>query len=149
MAFLYKDGLNPVARIINEGNQILSRQTFYYGEKPHVPAFMSNNGDIYRIISDHLDCLKIAKCPNGVYLDDGTIAGSTLTMDQALTNLLRLGLTEADAHRRWPTFPADYLGLADRGRIAVDAFADLVVLNEDNVIEQVYVEGQAIDLSHG
>lgn len=95
-----------------------------------------------------LGSITVSKCPNGVFLDDGTIASSTLTMDQAYRNLLSLGLSEADAVCRLSTYPADYLGLKDRGRIVLDAFADLVVLNQENTIESVFVEGEAIELSH-
>ena len=38
----------------------------------------------------------VTKCLGGVRLPDGTLAGSTLTMDQALRNLVKIGLP----HRR-------------------------------------------------
>ena len=63
------------------------------------------------------------------------------TMDQALRNLVRVGLDLADASQRVSTFPADYLGLGDRGRIAPDARADLVVLDAELRLQQVVVVG--------
>ena len=81
-----------------------------------------------------------------VSLPDGTIAGSALTMDRALHNLVGLGLDLADAAKRLATYPADFLGLTDRGRIAVGAWADLVVLDRQNRLEQVFVEGDAVPL---
>jgi N-acetylglucosamine-6-phosphate deacetylase len=42
----------------------------------------------------------VHKCLGGVRLADGTLAGSTLTMDQALRNLVGLGLPLAEASRR-------------------------------------------------
>ena len=36
----------------------------------------------------------------GVRLADGTLAGSTLTMDQALKNLVKIGLELDDASKR-------------------------------------------------
>jgi N-acetylglucosamine-6-phosphate deacetylase len=95
-----------------------------------------------------LGCQQVFKCPNGVFLEDGTIAGSILTMDQALQNLLEIGLTLEDAVCRLSLYPADYLGLTDRGRLDVGAFADLIVLDESGRLEQVYVEGIAIEASH-
>jgi len=88
---------------------------------------------------------KVSKCANGVFLKDGTIAGSTLTMDQAFRNLLHIGLSADDAVRRLSTFPADYLGLKDRGRIQIGCLADLVVMNSAHSIETVFVEGDPID----
>ena len=78
---------------------------------------------------------------------DGTLAGSTLTMDQALRNLVGLGLSVEDASRRVSTYAADFLGLNDRGRLLVGARADLVVLDADLQLTQVIVQGDAIDLA--
>ncbi len=55
----------------------------------------------------------VTKCLGGVRLPDGTLAGSTLTMDQALRNLVKIGLPLAEASQRLSQFPADYLGLAE------------------------------------
>jgi len=90
---------------------------------------------------------RVTKCQGGVRLDDGTLAGSTLTMDQALRNLVGLGLPLAEASRRTATFAADHLGLADRGRLVPGAWADLVLL--DGALEPVgvVIEGEAIDLT--
>jgi N-acetylglucosamine-6-phosphate deacetylase len=91
----------------------------------------------------------VTKCLGGVRLGDGTLAGSTLTMDQALRNLvdgLDLGLAEASM--RLSTHAADYLGLADRGRLAPGAWADAVVLDRDLHLKDVFVEGVSIDLAH-
>jgi N-acetylglucosamine-6-phosphate deacetylase len=91
----------------------------------------------------------VTKCLGGVRLGDGTLAGSTLTMDQALRNLvdgLDLGLAEASM--RLSTHAADYLGLADRGRLAPGAWADAVVLDRDLQLKDVFVEGVSIDLAH-
>jgi N-acetylglucosamine-6-phosphate deacetylase len=90
---------------------------------------------------------RVTKCLGGVRLADGTLAGSTLTMDQALRNLVSLGLSVEDASRRVSTHAADFLGLADRGRLLVGARADLVVLDADLQLTQVIVEGEAIDLT--
>jgi N-acetylglucosamine-6-phosphate deacetylase len=59
----------------------------------------------------------VRKCEGGVRLADGTLAGSTLTMDQALRNLVRWACRWPSASERTSTHAARYLGLADRGRI--------------------------------
>lgn len=87
----------------------------------------------------------VFKCQGGVRLADGTLAGSTLTMDQALRNLVQtLGLTVEDAARRVSTHAANHLGVMDRGRLAVGAWADVVVLDRDLQLQAVVVEGQAV-----
>ncbi|MBB5191495.1 N-acetylglucosamine-6-phosphate deacetylase [Silvimonas terrae] len=86
----------------------------------------------------------ITKCMGGVRLADGTLAGSALTMDQALRNLVSIGLSLEDASHRLSRNPADYLGLADRGRIGVGAWADWVVLDRQLNVQQVVVEGDVV-----
>ena len=86
----------------------------------------------------------VTKCLGGVRLPDGTLAGSTLTMDQAFRNLVNeLKLDLADASRRVSTHAADFLGLPDRGRLAVGAWADIVVMDRDLKLTDVFVEGVA------
>jgi N-acetylglucosamine-6-phosphate deacetylase len=88
----------------------------------------------------------VTKCLGGVRLADGTLAGSTLTMDQALRNLVGLGLTLAEASRRTATLAAEHLGLADRGRLVPGAWADIVRLDRELQLTGVVVEGEAIEL---
>ncbi len=89
---------------------------------------------------------KVIKCLGGVRLADGTLAGSTLTMDQALRNLVdSIGLTLVDASKRVSTYAADYIGAHDRGRLVAGAFADVVVLDQDLQLIDVYTEGVAVE----
>ncbi|QDQ26329.1 N-acetylglucosamine-6-phosphate deacetylase [Chitinimonas arctica] len=88
----------------------------------------------------------VTKCMGGVRLPDGTLAGSTLTLDVALRNLVGLGLELDDASRRLSTYQAEMLGLDDRGRLAVGCHADLVVFNRDLQLKAVFVEGEPIKL---
>lgn len=91
---------------------------------------------------------QVIKCMGGVRLADGTLAGSTLTMDQALRNLVGLGLTVAEASNRVSTFAADYLDLQERGRLVAGAWADLVLLDPESLaLQSVHVEGEAIELA--
>ncbi|MFT7721990.1 MAG: amidohydrolase family protein [Roseateles sp.] len=88
---------------------------------------------------------RVYKCAGCVRLAGGSLAGSALTMDQALRNLVELGEDLALASQRCARFPADYLDLADRGRLAPGAWADAVVLDEALRPRQVFSEGHAID----
>lgn len=91
----------------------------------------------------------VTKCLGGVRLADGTLAGSTLTMDRALRNLVDVvGLPLDDAARRLATHAADFLELGDRGRLAPGAWADVVVLDRDLRVQDVFIEGGALDVAH-
>jgi N-acetylglucosamine-6-phosphate deacetylase len=88
---------------------------------------------------------RVRKCLGGVRLADGTLAGSTLTMDQALRNLVGpLGLPIVQAAQRVAMHAARYLGLADRGVLAPGAFADVVQCDALLVVQGVMVEGQTV-----
>ncbi|MCR8724617.1 N-acetylglucosamine-6-phosphate deacetylase [Frigidibacter sp. ROC022] len=84
------------------------------------------------------------KCGNGLRLEDGTLAGSCLSMLQAFRNLVEIGLPMAEAARRCATVQADYLGLPDRGRIVPGAVADLVILAPDLSLTEVLLRGRAL-----
>ncbi|HWL84310.1 MAG TPA: amidohydrolase family protein, partial [Polyangiaceae bacterium] len=87
----------------------------------------------------------VTKCLGAVRLADGTIAGSALTMDQALRNLVSaVGLSLEDASRRLSYYPAEYLNLEDRGRLARDAWADMVVLDRNLKVVTVFGEGECL-----
>lgn len=91
----------------------------------------------------------VTKCLGAVRLADGTLAGSTLTMDQALRNLVDgLGLALQDASQRVSTNAADYLGIADRGCLARGAWGDVVVLDRDLQVREVLVEGESLERAH-
>lgn len=74
-------------------------------------------------------------------LRDGTLAGSVLTLDLALRNLLALGHPLALISRLLSDNPARSLGLSDRGQLTEGLRADLVVLGADMKVRQVYVRG--------
>lgn len=88
----------------------------------------------------------VTKCLGGVRLPDGTLAGSTLTMDQALRNLVKIGLPLAEASQRLSQFPADYLGLEERGRLQAGSWADAVSLERNLELIGVMVEGEHLEL---
>jgi N-acetylglucosamine-6-phosphate deacetylase len=89
----------------------------------------------------------VSKCLGGVRLADGTLAGSTLSMDQALRNLVGLGLTLREASARTSTHAADYLRLSDRGRLEAGAVADIVALDAATLqLRQVLIEGETLEV---
>jgi N-acetylglucosamine-6-phosphate deacetylase len=75
-------------------------------------------------------------------LEDGTVAGSVLTMDGAFRMLSTLGVPVVEAARMCATTPADQLGRSDLGRIAVGAAADVVVLNQARQVQWTFIAGR-------
>jgi N-acetylglucosamine-6-phosphate deacetylase len=76
-------------------------------------------------------------------LEDGTLAGSVLTMDRAFRMLVqRCGVSLVEAARMCASTPARQLGLWDTGRIEVGACADLAVLDAGLAIRQTYARGR-------
>jgi N-acetylglucosamine-6-phosphate deacetylase len=79
---------------------------------------------------------------DAAYLDDGTIAGSVLTMDRAFARLTsEVGLSLSDAATVCSTTPARALGLQGFGVLAAGAVADLAVLDRDLRVVQTWVAG--------
>jgi N-acetylglucosamine-6-phosphate deacetylase len=79
---------------------------------------------------------------DAAYLDDGTLAGSVLTMDRAFAKLTsEVGLSLSEAATVCATTPARALGLQGFGVIAAGAMADLVVLDRDLRVVQTWVGG--------
>jgi N-acetylglucosamine-6-phosphate deacetylase len=78
-------------------------------------------------------------------LEDGTIAGSVWTMDRVFRTLIgTVGLSLVDAATVCSTTPARELALVGHGVLAVDAVADLVVLDARLNVAQTYVGGQLV-----
>jgi len=68
----------------------------------------------------------------GVRQADGTLAGSNLTLDAAVRNLVAFaGCDRERAIRTVTSTPARALGLSDRGRLEPGALADLVLLDPE------------------
>ena len=79
------------------------------------------------------------------YLDDGTIAGSVLTMDQAFRMLVRTaGVGIIEAAMVCSTTPAKALQLQGLGLIIPGATADLVVLDPDLQVRHTCIGGRLV-----
>ena len=79
------------------------------------------------------------------FLDDGTLAGSTLTMDRAFRNIVTMfGGSPIEAAILCLTTPARELGLIGFGMIAQGAAADLVVLDRDYRVERTFIGGEQV-----
>jgi N-acetylglucosamine-6-phosphate deacetylase len=75
---------------------------------------------------------------------DGIIAGSALTLDRAVRNLIGIGLDAATVLEAASRIPADALGRPDLGRIAPGAAADLVWFDDDFNPLRTWVSGRSV-----
>jgi N-acetylglucosamine-6-phosphate deacetylase len=76
---------------------------------------------------------------------EGKLAGSTLTLDRALRNIVALDVKLADALAMLTANPARLLGLEGRkGRLVPGADADLVLLDADLAVAGVMTRGEGI-----
>ena len=80
---------------------------------------------------------------NGVCRNaEGKLAGSTLTLDRALRNIVALGIPLADAVRMLTTNPAKLLGIEfKKGALRTGADADIVLLDQNLQITNVWTRG--------
>lgn len=118
-------------------------------------AYRCKGADGLMLVSD---ALRGAGLPPGTYelgghpttldgrvakLMDGTIAGSVITLEQAIANAHRsAGIPLADAVHMATAVPARMLGLSDRGAIAPGRRADVTLLDDEYVCRGTMIEGE-------
>ncbi|MNR75440.1 N-acetylglucosamine-6-phosphate deacetylase [compost metagenome] len=79
-------------------------------------------------------------------LPDGTIAGSIITLDRALRNVVEAaGIPLPDASRMASLTPARSLGFTDRGALEVGMRADLALLDAEFRCQGTLVAGERVD----
>ena len=123
--FLYKDQLNPVAELDGNG-EVVAR--FVYASRPHVPDYMVKDGNLYRILTDHLGSPRlVVNADTGVVIQQmtydafGNVISDTNPGFQPFgfaggiydqhTKLTRFGVRDYDGEvGRWTT--KDPLGFA-------------------------------------
>ena len=114
-------------------------------------------GDKLNLISDSLRC---AGMPDGDYELGGqpitmkngkatltgtdTLAGSSISMLDALRNVVKFGLPLEAAVDAASTAPAQAAGLSDIGAIEAGRAADLLVLDKDLNLKAVFINGERL-----
>jgi N-acetylglucosamine-6-phosphate deacetylase len=77
---------------------------------------------------------------------EGKLAGSTLTLDRALRNIVALGIPLMDTVRMLTLNPATLLGIEfKKGALRVGADADIVLLDQGLQLTNVWVRGVAVE----
>jgi N-acetylglucosamine-6-phosphate deacetylase len=77
-------------------------------------------------------------------LADGTLAGSVVTMDRAVRNLVELGATVAEAVGAATRAPAALLGDPELGRLVEGGPADVTVLDDELGVVRTLVSGAEV-----
>jgi N-acetylglucosamine-6-phosphate deacetylase len=80
---------------------------------------------------------------DAAYLDDGTLAGSVLTMDRAFRMMVSMGFSLVQAAQMCATTPARQRGLGS-GRLVPGAVADLIVLDERLEVVETWIAGEKV-----
>ncbi len=84
---------------------------------------------------------------NGAFVnDENNLAGAAITMQDAIKNsILHAEISEEDAFKMATSIPAEYLGMSDEiGNLKAGAFADMVVMDKNYEIEQVFFKGKEV-----
>ena len=93
----------------------------------------------------HLGGQPIRVTKHAVVLDDGTVAGSCLTMDRAFRVIATtFGLPVTDAAMLCSTTPARELGLTGCGVLAEGATADVVILDRRFNVVHTFIDGEEV-----
>ena len=86
---------------------------------------------------------RVSRVNGRLQLPDGTLAGSNLTMDEALRHAVnKLGISLPHALQMASRNPARFLGRGDLGVIRAGALASLVHLSDNLEVLNTWVEGQ-------
>ncbi|MCG7547718.1 N-acetylglucosamine-6-phosphate deacetylase [Pseudoalteromonas sp. Of7M-16] len=94
---------------------------------------------------DFFDGRKVIRTGDRLNSTTGELAGSVLDMASAVRNTVNtLDITLTEALRMASLYPAQYLGLSDKGHLLEGADADFVVLNNSQEVLSNFIGGKKI-----
>jgi N-acetylglucosamine-6-phosphate deacetylase len=78
-------------------------------------------------------------------LEDGTLAGAVVFLDQAMRNMVRwAGVTPAEAIRMVTEVPRRLMDIMDRGRLVAGSRADLILLDKELRVATTIINGRQV-----
>lgn len=88
---------------------------------------------------------KVHKCLGGVRLADGTLAGSCLTMIDALKNMTSLGYDLTDTSKRLSFIPNQLIQNKNYGKLEKGYISDLLIIDDQLNITEIFLAGEKCD----
>ena len=89
---------------------------------------------------------KINKLNNSVkIIDDGTLAGSIITMDKTFKNLIEMGFTDQEAVELTSYNASRYIRENNIGKLDIGFRSNILVLDKDYNLLEVYLDGVKIN----
>ncbi len=88
--------------------------------------------------------LRVLVASGKATLPDGTLAGSTLTLDRAVRNIISLGIKPTIAISMATAIPANSLGLRGVGCLRPGCVADMVALDDRYRVIHSFINGEMV-----
>jgi N-acetylglucosamine-6-phosphate deacetylase len=106
-------------------------------------AWRALGPDRITLVTDAVAARGAGTFPGGIRTAEGVLAGSAITLDAAVQNLVAVtGASVPEAVRTVTSTPARVLGLTDRGVLEPGARADVTVLDHELRVVATYVGGR-------
>ena len=138
-AGLIADGLHVDPRVVAVAARALGERLSLVTDAVAALGLPAGTARLGRLTVD------VSADDGAVRLADGTLAGSTLSLDRAVRNLVAFaGVPLETAVRAVTSTPAAVLGLPDRGVIAPGAVGDLVLLTPAGEVVATVVAGDVV-----
>jgi N-acetylglucosamine-6-phosphate deacetylase len=156
--FEHRDGGMVGAGLLSDNSKLEIIADLYHIHREAIEMCVRNRGwENIILITDSISAtgmkdglydlggLKVQMYDGKCHLENSeTIAGSTLTLDKAISNLINSGYSTENFIGSLTLNPALSLGLRDRGKLEPGFRADFCVLNENKDVEKTYVKGRIV-----
>ncbi|NSW95912.1 MAG: N-acetylglucosamine-6-phosphate deacetylase [Bacteroidales bacterium] len=129
-ASIIADGIHVDYSMLTIAKKLMNERLFLVSD-----AVEENINGAYRHVKQH----------DRFTLPDGTLSGSKLTMLDAVRNCVNnAGIMPDEALRMATLYPARVMNLSDRGKLAPGYRADMIIIDKNFRLVNVYLEGEPV-----